>query len=193
MGAGAHNVEVSYSPTNQIVALVREPIDADTQSVLPIGIHGENFKAFRVEGLKFESKWSPAGNSLLYNVTTADNDYNPELWLTTGDAQTLGSSHLDLRLNTRAEKCAFNAAGTSIYCAEPTNLPRGSGLYPELALGAPHAFFRIDIASGQKIPLAVPVGNQPTYSASSVFLASDESQLYFVDEFTNRLHSIRLK
>jgi len=193
LGDRGHNVEVAHSPNDQVIALVREPVDANTQSVLPIGVYGENFKSFNVDGLKFESEWSPVGNALLYNVTTADNNYNPELWLTTGDTQTLGTSHLNLQLNTRAEKCAFSSSGTSIYCAESTNLPRGSGLYPELARGLPDAFFRIDLNSGQKIPLAIPVGSQTAYTAESVFLSGDESQLFFVDEITGRLHSIRLK
>ncbi len=193
LGDRGNNVQVDFSNNNQIVALVRDPVDANTQSVLPIGLNGENFPAFNVEGLKFESKWAPTDNALLYNVSTQDNNYNPKLLITSGDAETLGTSHLDLELNTWANKCTFNASSTSIYCAEPTSLPRGSGLYPELAKGIPDVFYRIDLRSGQKIPLAVPVGNRSSYSASSVFLSQDESSLYFVDEVTNQLHSIRLR
>ncbi|MBI4091031.1 MAG: hypothetical protein HY422_03330 [Candidatus Komeilibacteria bacterium] len=193
LGERAHNVEVAYSPNNQMIAMVRRPTDADTQAVLPIGTQGQNFSEFRVSGLKFESKWSPTGTSLLYNVSSAESGYTPELWLTVGDSETLGTSHLDLQLNTRADKCTFNSAGTSLYCAEPTSLPRGSGLYPELMQGIPDSFYRIDLRSGQKIPLAIPVGSQDGYAAQSVFLSSDESQLYFVDETTGRLHAIRLQ
>lgn len=193
LGDRGHNVEVNYSTNGQVVALVRDPADANTQSILPIGLNGENFPAFKVEGLKFESKWAPTNDTLLYNVSTKDNQYNPKLLITGGDSQTLGSSHLDLQLNTWASKCTFNSSATSIYCAEPTSLPRGAGLYPELARGIPEVFYRIDLRSGQKIPLAIPVGSQGGYSASSVFLSDDESQLYFVDELTNRLHAIRLR
>ncbi len=193
LGDRYNNVQVDYSNDGQVVALVRDPVDANTQSVLPIGLNGENFPSFNVEGLKFESKWAPSGDQLLYNVSTKDNNYDPKLLITGGNGDTLGSSSLDLQLNTWASKCAFNAASTSLYCAEPTSLPRGSGLYPDLARGIPDVFYRIDLRSGQKIPLAVPVGNQSSYSASSVFLSQDEKSLYFVDELTNQLHSIRLQ
>ncbi|OGY89172.1 MAG: hypothetical protein A3B30_01195 [Candidatus Komeilibacteria bacterium RIFCSPLOWO2_01_FULL_52_15] len=193
LGDQSTNVQVGYSPDSQVVAVVRRPIDADRQEVLPIGALGQNFKSFTIEGLKFESAWAPAGNTLLYNISTAANNYNPELWLTSGSTATLGSSHLDLKLHTWASKCTFDATGNSVYCAEPTSLPTGTGLYPELADGIPDAFFRIDLRTGQKIPLALPVGSQLLYSAKSVQLSPDESQLYFVDSVTNQVHSIRLK
>ncbi|MEK7584519.1 MAG: hypothetical protein AAB490_04700 [Patescibacteria group bacterium] len=193
IGDQANDVRVDFSPDSQIVALYRKPANANYQTVLPIGLRGENFRSFDVPGLKFESKWSPLGNALLYNVTTAENDYKPELWLTTGTNEVLGTTHLDLKLTTRAEKCTFDSTGNSIYCAQPVNLERGAGLYPEIAVGTPDTFYRIDLRSGQKIPLAIPVGTQATYSAESVFLSSDESLLYFVDGSTQQLHSIRLK
>lgn len=192
LGDRAHNVEVAHSPNNQVIALVRDPVDADSQEILPIGALGENFKSFTVDGLKFESRWAPTGNSLLYNVTTANNNYEPSLWLTSGTTQTLGASHTDLKLNTWASKCTFGSSGDTIYCAEPTSLPRGVGLYPELANGIPDAFYRIDLRSGQKIPLAFPVGSQAAYSAASLHLSPDESLLYFVDSVTQKVHALRL-
>ena len=193
IGDQSNNVHVDFSPDNQIVALYRRPANADYQTILPIGLRGENFRSFDVPGLKFESKWSPSGNALLYNVTTAKNEYKPELWLTTGTDEVLGTTHLDLKLTTRVEKCTFDSSGDSIYCAQPVSLDRGAGLYPEIAVGTPDTFYRIDLRSGQKIPLAVPVGSHAGYSAESVFLSSDESLLYFVDAVTQQLHSIRLK
>jgi hypothetical protein len=193
IGDRAHNVQVGFSPNNQIVAMVRRPADANNQAILPIGLLGESFQEFKVEGLKFESKWAPSGTTLLYNVSTPETGYSPHLWITSGTTETLGSSHLDLKLNTTIDKCAFDSTGSSVYCAEPTSLPRGSGLYPELAEGVPDAFYRIDLRSGQKIPLALPVGSQLGYSAGSLSLSADGSLLYFVDSTTNRLHSIRLK
>ena len=189
----AENTQVAISPDSQVLALFRKAAGATTQTILPVGANGENFESFTVNGLQFQSKWSPKGNDLLYNVASRDDNYGPHLWLTSGTTQTLGSSHLDLGLNTWASKCTFNAGATSIYCAEPTQVVRGSGLYPELAAGVPDVFYRIDLKTGQKVPLAVPVGSQAGYSASSVSLSPDESVLYFIDAGTNALHSIRLK
>lgn len=193
LGDRGANVAVDYSPDNQVVALYRKANDATSQAIIPIGANGENFKQFIVDGLNFQSKWSPAGGHLLYSAANSGNEYNPVLHVTGGSTDNLGVSHLDLKLSTWPSKCTFNTEGTSIFCAEPTQLPRGAGLYPELARGIPDAFYRIDLRSGQKIPLAFPVGNQSSYSADSVFLSSDESLLYFMDVSTNRLHSIRLR
>jgi len=192
LGDRQHNVQVSVSPDDQVVALYRKANDATTQTILTIGRNNENYKQFTVKGSNFESKWSPAQTDLLYSVAKQDEDYKPTLWITSGSEATLGSSHLDLQLNTWSSKCTFNTSGTSIYCAEPIELPRAAGLYPELAQGTPDVFYRIDLRSGQKIPLAVPVGNQPFYSAETVSLSPDESLLYFVDSNTGALHSIRL-
>lgn len=193
MGDNAASVQVGYSPNNQVVALYPKARDAKTQIVLPIGLHGENFKSFVVDGLNFSSSWSSTGNSLLYSTASLDNNYNPKLWLTSGTVDTLGGSSLDLQLNTWPDKCAFNNSGSSLYCAEPVSLPRGAGLYPEVAKGVPDVFYRIDLNTGTKVPLAIPVGSQSSYSADSVWLSSDESLLYFIDSTTSRLQSIRLK
>lgn len=193
LGDNADDVQVSYSPDSRVVGLFRDADSATTQVVLPLGTRGETFKQFQVEGLNFESSWSPAGNALLYSVADPQDNFKPRLWLTEGDTQTLGSNKTDLTLSTWPWKCAFNKQGSSVYCAEPSQVPNGSGLYPELAQGRPDVFYRIDINTGQKIPLALPVGAQAAYSAASVYLSDDESTLYFVDGVTQRLHSIRLQ
>ncbi len=188
-----NDVQVAVSPDNQVVALYRQAVDTGKQEVFPVGQNNENFNSFIVDGLKFESKWSPGGKNLLYNVSSPKDRYQPRLWLTEGQTDSLGYSQTNLELNTWADKCTFNSNGSSLYCAVPTSLPEGAGLFPELAKGVPDVFYRIDLVSGLKIPLAIPVGQKTEYSAGSLFLSADQSLLYFVDNDTNRLHSIRLK
>jgi len=187
------NVAVSISPDNQVVALYRKATGTDSQEILPIGRNQEQFKSFTVDGLKFKGDWSPGGSYLLYSTASAGEGYQPRLWLTEGTTGNIGYSQTNLQLNTWADKCTFDAGETSIYCAVPIELPQGSGLYPELAKNTPDVFYRIDLASGNKVPLALPVGSQSSYSAQSVFLSADQTLLYFVDSVTGALHSIRLK
>jgi len=175
------------------VALFRKASDIGSQSVYPIGQNQENFSSFTVDGLKFESKWSEGGSKLLYNASSAGDDYNPRLWLTDASTGRLGESQTNLQVNTWADKCAFGSGDSSIYCAVPSYLPRGAGLYPELAKGIPDLFYRIDLNSGVRVPLAIPIGSKESYSAQNLFLSPDGSILYFVDSTDNRLHSIRLK
>ncbi|MFH0873509.1 MAG: hypothetical protein V1846_01565 [Candidatus Komeilibacteria bacterium] len=192
-GNNVVDLQVSISPDNQIIALYREAIGTDKQQVIPIGRNGENFKSFTVDGLKFQGNWSPAGDNLLYNASNAGDSFKPRLWLTQGSAADLGYSHTDLQLQTWANKCTFNRGGDQIFCAVPRELPDGAGLYPSLADTIPDVFYRIDLASGVRVPLAIPVGNEQLYNAASVFLSADESMLYFTDRFSNKLHSIQLK
>jgi sugar lactone lactonase YvrE len=63
----------------------------------------------------------------------------------------------------------------------PQNLPTGSGWYPQLANNLPDSFYKVDLNSGQVSLLAEPVGNQPFYSATSVYLSPDGKILYFQD------------
>ncbi len=187
------NVSVGISPDSQIVAMYRKATGTDGQEVLPIGRNQEQFKSFNVDGLKFKGDWSPGGSYLLYSTASAVDGYQPRLWLTEGSTGNIGYSQTNLQLNTWADKCAFDTTETSIYCAVPIELPEGAGLYPDLAKGVPDVFYRIDLTSGNKVPLALPVGTQSSYSAQSVSLSADQSVLYFVDSVTGSLHSIRLK
>jgi hypothetical protein len=187
------NVAVNVSPDNQIVALYRKATGTDGQEVVPIGRNQEQFQSFNVDGLKFTGSWSPAGSYLLYSTASAVDGYEPRLWLTEGKTGDVGYSQTDLQLNTWPDKCAFDKSETSIYCAVPIELSQGAGLYPDLANTVPDVFYRIDLVSGNKVPLALPVGSQQSYTAQSVSLSPDQSTLYFVDRATGTLHSIRLK
>jgi hypothetical protein len=193
IGDQSLNVNVGISPDNQIVAMYRKATGTDGQEVLPIGRNQEQFQSFNVDGLKFKGDWSPGGSYLLYSTASASDGYQPRLWLTEGTTGNIGYSQTNLQLNTWADKCAFDAHETSIYCAVPIDLPQGAGLYPDLAKGTPDVFYRIDLVSGNKVPLALPVGSQDSYSAQSVSLSADQSVLYFIDSTTGTLHSIRLK
>ena len=192
-GTKGLDLQVTVSPDNKLIGLYHHAVGTDSQEVVPIGKNGENIKSFTVDGLKFSGSWSPAGDHLLYNASNARDGFKPRLWITEGSAADLGYSQTDLQLQTWADKCTFSRGGDQIFCAVPTELPDGAGLYPSLADTVPDVFYRIDLTSGVRVPLAIPAGSQQLYNAASVFLSSDESVLYFTDRSTGRLHSIQLK
>ena len=84
----------------------------------------------------------------------------------------------------------FNEA--TIYCAIPQGLPRGAGLYPEIADDYPDNFYRINLSNGMKTLIASPVGESGGYSATNIFFSNDGNIMYFVDKGTGQLQSIRL-
>jgi Tol biopolymer transport system component len=192
LGDQLHNTQIGFSPDGQVAALYRKSVDLQRQEVYPIGLHGENLRSFIVQGSGFTSSWSPEGNSLLYSIHSEATDYLPNLWVTNGQTSNLGDIKVSLNLATWPEKCNF-AGENSLYCAVPQGLPRGAGLYPELANDYTDNFYRIDLDTGVKTLIASPVGEVGGYTAYDLFVSADGSILYFTDYHTGGLQSIRLE
>jgi Tol biopolymer transport system component len=189
IGDEADNVEVNWSPKGDIVATFRKGLDGDRQEVYFIGQNKENFKSAVTEGRGFTGKWSTDGNQLLYSVYNESSNYNPELYIVNGSGDAIGSGRTDLDLQTWPSKCSFGTSSTMIYCAVPSFLPSGSGLYPDQASTTQDQFYEINVATGQKRFLADPAYG---VSASNLFFSNDGKTLYFTNQRTGRLESIRL-
>ena len=192
LGDQLHNTQIGFSPDGQVAALYRKSVDLQRQEVYPIGLHGENLRSFVVHGSGFTSEWSPEGNSLLYSVHSEATDYLPNLWVTNGQTGSLGDIKISLNLATWPDKCSF-AGENSLYCAVPQGLPRGAGLYPEIANSYTDNFYHIDLNTGTKTLIASPVGEIGGYTAYNLFVSADGSILYFTDQNTGGLQSIRLE
>jgi hypothetical protein len=192
LGDKEKDVQVGFSPDNQVVALYREQVDMQRQEVFPITPDGTSLRSFVVQGAGFESDWSPDGNSLLYSVYNQNTDYLPNLWVTGGKSNNLGDLKVSLNLATWPDKCNFAGEG-SLYCAVPQGLPRGAGMYPEIADTYHDNFYHIDLNTGTKTLIASPVGESGRYTAYNLFLSGDGSVLYFTDQSTGRLQSILLE
>lgn len=191
LGDESHNTFISFSPDNQVAVIHRKYIDAERQEIYPIGLNGETFKSFTVNGAGFEYDWSPQGTSMVYSVYNQDTNYNPNLWITSGQTSQLGDLKVSLNLSTWPEKCTFSGED-KMYCAVPQGLPRGAGFYPEIADRYSDNFYAIDLTTGTKRLIASPVGQSGSYTAHNLSVSNDGSILYFVDGNGN-LQSIRLK
>ena len=193
MGRNADKVIVSYSPNYQTIAFSQtgEPRGIWEQSILLIGLHGENFRPLVVDGRGFESQWSPRGNKLAYSVYSSDNDFKPRLYLVNAQGEEIGSEKIDTGLNTWSSKCNFNQTGQTLYCAVPEDLREGAGLVKELGEGEKDVFYKIDAATGQTFFLAE--GAMGGYEVENLYLSEDESLLYFTEKGTGILRYIRLK
>lgn len=192
LGDQVADVDVGFSPDGQVAALYRKSYDLQRQEVFPIGLHGENLRSFVVQGSGFESTWSPEGSSLLYSVYSETTDYLPNLWVTGGKTSALGDLKVSLNLATWPDKCSFSGEN-ALYCAVPQGLPRGVGLYPEIADSYTDNFYYIDLNTGTKTLLASPIGDNGGYTAYDLQVSADGSILYFRDQNTGGLQSIRLR
>ena len=112
--------------------------------------------------------------------------------MTKGQTTELGDLKVSLNLSTWPDKCSFAGEG-SLYCAVPQGLPRGAGLYPEIADSYTDNFYHVDLNTGTKTLIATPVGETGGYTAYNLFVSDDGSLLYFIDNATGRLQSIRLE
>lgn len=194
LGENFNQVQVAWSPSNEVVGLYHHAINATQQEVIFIGQNNENFKALTVDGEGFQGKWTPDGRKLLYTVLSPATNYNPELYLTLAKGDSIGDGKTDLGLSTFVDKCTFDRGSAFAYCAVPDALANGSGLYPEFSQDAHYTFSTIDLASGMTRQLANPVDDGYTrYTIGTVFLSGDEQTLYFTDAATQKLYSIRLK
>lgn len=193
MGENADKVIVSWSPNNQVIAFseTAEPKGTWTHEVLLIGLHGENFKSLVVDGRRFEPKWSPKGDKIIYSVYSPKTDFKPNLYIVNAQSDEIGTGLIDTGLKTWASKCTFNSSGTVLYCAVPKNLPEGAGMLPELAKDTSDDFYKIDVLTGEKMLLAETAFGE--YNVKEIYLSSDETKLYFVDGNTGQLSFIRLK
>lgn len=191
LGNNAAKVQVAWSPNDQVVAFSRtgQPQGLNEQEVLLIGKNGENFRSLIVNGLNFQSRWSPDGERVLYSVSSSASDWRPLLWISGGRPETAGEGKRSIGLNTWADKCTFGSA-TTLYCAVPTALEAGVGLYPAAVGNTPDNLYRVDLTTGAAQLIAIP---SEQHTVGQIIVSDDERFLYFTDRISGQLYKIDLK
>jgi len=189
IGGVENQFQVNWSPNNQMVADFVEHKDANRSEVYFIGLNNENFKSLVVEGSGFQGIWAPQGDRIVYSVYDANNNYQPQLWISDAQGENIGANRQNIGLNTWADKCSFGSENT-LYCAVPETLPYGSGLEPDSALTSADDLYVINIDTGARRLLAIPQGY---HSIDKIFPSKDGSELYFSDANTQRVYKIDLK
>lgn len=189
IGENDDSVISSWSPSNQVIAMYTKGIDFNRTEVFFVGQNDENFKSTVVEGWGFDGQWSETGDKLLYSVYSPKNDLKPKLWIVNSLGDNIGSNRTDLQLETWAEKCTFTS-NTEVYCAVPNELPKGAGLYPQLAESSYDSLYKINTQTGQKELIAIPDGS---YNISSISVSADQKNLFFTDTTDNSIHKIQLR
>src|SRR3990167_4063899 len=193
LGDNADKVIVDYSPSGQVVATVRESLNAFENEIGFVGLNEENFKGIVVSGRGFQPQWSPNGSQLLYSVYNQETEYMPELFIVDALGQDIGRNNLDLGLRTWANKCTFSDTST-LYCAVPESLEYGAGLVPGVAAGTPDRIYKIDTQTGTRSIVANPVNGEGdnTFSVGELFISEDQKYLYFTDQVTGEVRKIKL-
>jgi hypothetical protein len=181
LGENEAKVEVNWSPNDQVVAFANTAEEQagglDRAMIFPVGKNDENFQGLVVEGIGFESLWSPNGKQLLYSVTGNYSDYMPLLWIVDATSSTMGENRSSLSLNTWVDKCVFGSSST-IYCAVPIDLPINAGLKRSVYSDLDDVLYKIDLKSGRSSLLAIPAEST---SMNNLIISDDEDKLYFTN------------
>jgi len=186
IGINAEKVIPSWSPNNQIIAMMSEGASLDTKNIYFIGLNGENFRMTTTAGRGFEPLWSPQGDKLLYSVYSSTNDYKPQLWTVDAQGDNIGANRLPIDLETWANKCTF-VSNDQLYCAVPKELEEGAGMFPFLAAETSDDLYKIDIKYGTK----TLVSNKIDFPMNNLLVTKDENQIFFTDNY-GQLHKITL-
>lgn len=192
LGENEDKVQVNWSPNDQVVAFADTSNaiqgGVDRNVIYPVGKNKENFKGLVVEGLEFESLWSPNGKQLLYSVTGSYSNNKPLLWIVDATSSTMGDNRQSLGLNTWVDKCTWTSASV-VYCAVPLELPNNAGLQRSLYANEPDALFKLDLSAGTSTLIAIP---EEATAMNNLQISDDGSSLYFTNR-SGQLELMRLK
>ncbi len=195
LGNNFDKVTVSYSPNEQMIAFSRtgKAIGGLNQSVLLIGLNGENFDDIKVYGRGFHPKWSPKGTYVVYDAYNESTKYNPNLWLVSVSSSAVGTKYLNLGLQTWVDKCTFDLNESFLYCAVPKKtLPDGTGIFRDQIDGYGYYdnIYKVNIKTGYSQLLAIPASD---VTIEKIYITDDSSLLYYIDKNTGVMYSMRLK
>jgi hypothetical protein len=196
MGDNGNKVQVNVSPNSEVVAFYKTSTGIDSSEIFLVGQHGENFYSLETNGSKFESKWSPSGDKLLYSVAIDGDNYYPNLFLTDGDTQNIGLNKKNLNINTWTDKCVFRD-DVILYCAVPKTLPEYAGVYRDdlESFFGDDEIYEINLQNKSSKKLASPVdedGNT-NFLVEKLILSSDYKKLFLWDKKTDAVYTMNLR
>ncbi|TSC76117.1 MAG: hypothetical protein G01um101431_979 [Parcubacteria group bacterium Gr01-1014_31] len=189
LGENADTVIPSWSPNGQMVAMQVETSGEQRQEVFFIGQNDERFPSAQVPGWGFEAEWTPSGNQLLYSVYSSRSGNRPELWLSDATPSSVGTNRLSVGLQTWAHKCTFSSPSVA-YCAVPSELPSGAGLFPNEMDAGVDSVYRVDLASGATSLVGTP--DQP-HTMGNLLVSSDGRSLYYTAKQDGSVYRLQLK
>ena len=128
------------------------------------------------------------GDKLLYSVYSSQDDMKPQLWSVNAKPGNIGANRRTLDVKTWADKCTFTN-NQEAYCGVPKDLPKGSGMFEEMAENTSDQIYKIDVEKGDKQLMATP---DKDINVSEIQVSEDGSTLFFTDSENKNVHKMKL-
>ena len=185
------NVNVEQIPQSGLVSFWNKPdafSETDFESVPVVG--GE--KKLILQG-KFGADylWNNDGTYAL--VSNTDQKGGSKMQLSTINYN--GGEYKNLGVPTFVSKCVWSRDNKTVYYALPGGIPDSAILpneYDDGKITTTDTFWKIDTTTGKKDRIVELDNMTGQYDAASLFLNSDESQLFFVNKSDGKLWGINL-
>lgn len=189
LGENGDMVNVDWAPNNQVIATYSRPDGLSRSDLYFVGFNGENFPLSRLNGLNFEGRWTPDGDTLLYSVAEQALEFRPRLWVVNGTGETMGRNRQPIALSTWPHKCTF-AGDSTAYCGVPTEVPAGAGLIPSVTDTIPDELYKVDTNTGTITKIATPASQ---VNVESLQLSADGKTLFIHDKFTGAIKKVQVE
>ncbi|PIP26950.1 MAG: hypothetical protein COX30_04505 [Candidatus Moranbacteria bacterium CG23_combo_of_CG06-09_8_20_14_all_39_10] len=187
----AKNIRIAPIPKTGLVSFWNSP-DAFVETTLQsIPAFGGETKILVSGKFGADFLWSPDGNMLL--ESNVDTKGGPKLQL--GTTNSSGGEYKNLDIPSFISKCAWSIDNKNIYYALPGSIPDGVVLpndYNDNKFTTSDTFWKVNIITGEKTRLVALEKITAAYDATSLFLNSDESFLFFINKIDRKLYKIAL-
>jgi hypothetical protein len=189
IGRNADKVTPNWSPNNLIVATYAESKDGNRTDVFMVGQNNENFRSLLVNGRDFRGLWSPDGSIMLYSAYDVNNDYKPQLWITSATPDAMDAGRQPIGLETWADRCTFSGS-QQVFCSVPESMPFAAGMEPSLTNEVRDQIWSINIANGQRTLIAQP--NELTKVNKIMASPENPDQIFLSDALTGKIYKLDL-
>ena len=188
------NIVIAPVPMSGTVSFWKKP-DANSETLLQTSsiINGEK-KDLTKGFFGADFLWSPDGTMIL--ESNIDKKGGSKIQL--GIMDDSGKNYRSLNIPTLVSKCAWSKDSRFIYYAQPTSIPENAAMpndYANKKFTTNDTFWKVDVKTGEKtrlIELAELEKLGSNHDATSLFLNSNESQLFFINRIDGKLYKLAL-
>lgn len=190
----AKNIDNVWSPDGEIMATFRKQYDLERQEVYFINENNKDFRSLLVDGVNFKGVWNTKGDKILYSVAEVRKNFLPMLWIANGQSDGLGYGKMSLGISTWVDKCSFSKKEDSIvYCAVPDELPRGSGLNPDIVSDVVYSIYKINMQTGNSEIVSQPIVDGDRVSIDKIYITQNDSSIFYTDSANGYLYQLGLE